>query len=60
MTCEWFALCDRPAVGVAEHPVLQYVPICERCAIRFGIEVVTLETPTSADEIERLRGLHAE
>lgn len=33
-TCEWFALCDRPAVAVLEHPVLQLVPVCERCRAR--------------------------
>lgn len=29
--CEWFAFCDRPAVALLEHPVLQFVPVCERC-----------------------------
>lgn len=29
--CEWFALCDRPAVALLEHPVLHLVPACERC-----------------------------
>lgn len=29
--CEWFALCDRPAIALLEHPVLHFVPACERC-----------------------------
>lgn len=30
--CQWFALCARRAAGVIAHPVLGYVPTCERCA----------------------------
>lgn len=29
--CEWFLLCDHPADGFVQHPVLGYVPTCERC-----------------------------
>lgn len=29
--CEWFALCDRPATSFLDHPVLQLVPVCDRC-----------------------------
>lgn len=37
MTCRWFALCDREADGVVEHPVLGDVPTCKRCANRLGL-----------------------
>lgn len=37
--CRWFALCDRPAVGVAGHPILGTVPICQRCADNLELEV---------------------
>jgi hypothetical protein len=30
--CQWFALCDNPAVTTEPHPVLGAVPICQRCA----------------------------
>lgn len=33
-TCEWFALCGRPATGTTSHPVLGAVPTCDRCAKR--------------------------
>jgi len=29
--CEWFVLCDQPAMGLEPHPVLGFVPICRRC-----------------------------
>lgn len=32
--CEWFALCDRPAVTRVDHPVLGSVPCCIECAGR--------------------------
>lgn len=32
MTCSWFALCDRPATHVREHPAFPSgVPTCDRC-----------------------------
>lgn len=31
MTCEWFALCTRPARWLVAHPVLGEVPTCEQC-----------------------------
>jgi hypothetical protein len=36
VTCEWFAMCDRPAAGTVTHPILGEVPTCEPCAQRFG------------------------
>lgn len=39
ITCQWFARCDHDAVGTTKHPVLGDVPICERCAGKFGLEV---------------------
>jgi hypothetical protein len=32
--CSWFALCDRPATDVVQHPVLGGVPVCARCKRR--------------------------
>jgi len=29
--CQWWALCDREAVGTRQHPILGAVPICLRC-----------------------------
>lgn len=37
--CEWFALCDHPAAGTVDHPILGAVPCCTRCATRFDLEV---------------------
>lgn len=31
-TCQWFLLCDNPAVTTEPHPKLGDVPICRRCA----------------------------
>lgn len=39
-TCQYFALCENDAAGVTEHPVLEYVPTCQRCADMFGLEVI--------------------
>jgi hypothetical protein len=40
MLCEWFALCDHEAVGYADHVIVGYVPICQRCADKLDIEIV--------------------
>ena len=37
--CQWFALCDHPAVGTAKHPTLGDVPICERCASKLKLTI---------------------
>ncbi|QDF18479.1 hypothetical protein SEA_RACHALY_84 [Mycobacterium Phage Rachaly] len=29
--CMWFARCTNPANGLRDHPVLDQVPICQRC-----------------------------
>lgn len=39
--CEWYALCIRPAIGTASHPILPPVPICQECALKHSL-VVTL------------------
>lgn len=43
VTCEWFALCSRPAVGDAPHPVLGMVPVCADCANRFDLPLITFQ-----------------
>lgn len=37
--CEWFALCTRPADGVVSHPILGWVPTCQRCADKLGLQL---------------------
>ena len=34
VACQAFALCDRPAEGAVEHPVLGAYLSCARCAAR--------------------------
>lgn len=36
MLCEYFALCDNPADGTVDHPILGTVPTCNRCATMMG------------------------
>lgn len=43
VTCRWFALCDHPAVGLADSGPGGMVPVCRRCADRLGVEVVPVE-----------------
>ena len=31
VTCEWWLLCANDANQAMHHPVLGYVPICDRC-----------------------------
>lgn len=38
-TCEWFALCDRPADGTVKHPILGNVPCCKRCADKLDLNL---------------------
>lgn len=35
--CEWFALCTNDTEFVILHPILGWVPCCQRCADRLGI-----------------------
>lgn len=46
-TCEWFALCANPAEGVVEHPVLDYVPTCARCAAKAEAPLLAVEWVTA-------------
>lgn len=32
VACEWFANCERPAIGTRDNPVLGQVPVCAKCA----------------------------
>lgn len=32
--CQWFALCERIAVVVIAHPILEWVPACRECSQR--------------------------
>ena len=36
LQCEWFAGCDRPTMMAVEHPVLGWVPCCQRCSDAVG------------------------
>lgn len=40
VVCAYFLNCTREAAGVTTHPVLDYVPTCQPCADRFGLEVI--------------------
>lgn len=35
--CEWFARCDRQTSIAVWHPILGYVPCCQRCAEHVGM-----------------------
>lgn len=37
--CEWYALCDREAIGTTKHPIIGDVPICQRCADKHSLTV---------------------
>ena len=43
VTCQWFALCDKDAVGVVDHPILGYVPTCQRCADKMDLTLIAAE-----------------
>lgn len=30
-TCEWFAKCSNETSYALDHPILGYVPTCQRC-----------------------------
>lgn len=37
--CTMFVLCANEATLLIPHPVLDYVPSCERCAVKLGYEI---------------------
>lgn len=37
VACAYFALCDRPATGLAPLGILDPVPICAPCAEKLGL-----------------------
>jgi hypothetical protein len=41
--CEYFAGCFNQAAGVVTHPILKYVPCCQRCADRLGMTILEVE-----------------
>lgn len=43
MKCEWFLLCENEAIGVSPHPVLEFVPVCRRCADKLDLKVYEWE-----------------
>lgn len=42
--CMWYALCTNPAEGTVEHPILDPVPTCRRCATRHGLPLEPFPT----------------
>jgi hypothetical protein len=34
--CQWFLMCDRPAVKHRDHSILGEVPICGPCDLKIG------------------------
>lgn len=49
--CGWYVLCDRPAAGVVRHPVLEWLPVCQRCADSHGLELVPAEWVADEPEV---------
>lgn len=43
--CQYFLLCDRPAVGTIDNPFLGPVPSCERCATRMEQKLTRYPDP---------------
>lgn len=53
--CEWFAGCNRTAVYLVEHPVLEDVPTCPTCVERLGASRVRgALAVVSSSELERV------
>lgn len=46
MLCEWFLMCDRPAVGLSRGPIgdgaFGMAPVCQRCADRLDLPLSPL------------------
>lgn len=43
--CDWYALCDRPAFGEVDHPVLGNVAVCRDCRDKHELKLAVLYTP---------------
>jgi hypothetical protein len=43
VTCQAFALCDRPAEGAVRHPVLGAYLSCARCAAKLEADLEPAE-----------------
>jgi hypothetical protein len=37
LVCEYFLMCDNPTLMVVDHPILDKVPCCTRCADKMDI-----------------------
>lgn len=48
--CRYYALCDRPAVGYVDNPIIGRVPTCQRCADKHDIKLVPLTDAGDDDE----------
>jgi hypothetical protein len=35
--CEWYALCSNIADGRVKHPIIGFVPTCERCRAKHDL-----------------------
>lgn len=46
--CEWYLLCTNKTNGFLWHPVLAWVPTCNRCANKHGRTVITEEAIMSS------------
>lgn len=50
-SCEWMALCDRPARHVVAHAVLGSVLTCAECVRRFDLDDVVLGDLVDVEEV---------
>lgn len=48
--CQYYVLCTNAVSGVVRHPVLGWVPTCERCAKRHGLILEQSVTPGDSSE----------
>ncbi len=39
--CQWYAMCDNTHDGFVWHPVLAFVPTCNRCANKHDMVIVS-------------------
>ena len=40
LTCAWLDTCERPAIGMAAHPIHGVIPICGTCRTNFDIPLI--------------------